>query len=91
MNLISLKKWDARIKSDLNVINYLWENKVYPQWNNLFFYPSPIPGYGNASGFEMRLIDKTRSGVIKALDFIRAQKDAGKTNELVVQQFTAQY
>ena len=39
----------------------------------------------------MRLIDKTGSGVIKALDFIRAQKDAGKTNELVVQQFTAQY
>jgi outer membrane protein TolC len=40
---------------------------------------------------ELRVIRESAEKEKEALDFIRAQKDAGKTNELVVQQFTAQY
>lgn len=40
---------------------------------------------------ELRVIRESAEKEKEALDFIRAQKDAGKANELVVQQFTAQY
>ena len=77
MNLISLKKWDERQKSDLDVIKYLREKTNYIRDAKIdFFTPPPIPGYGNASGFELRLLDKTGSGDIKALERV--------TNQLVV-------
>ena len=40
---------------------------------------------------ELRVIRESAEKEKEALDFIRAQKDAGKANELVVHQFTAQY
>jgi hypothetical protein len=41
MNLISLKKWDARIKSDLDVINYLWEKQSISAMEKSIFLPLP--------------------------------------------------
>ena len=42
-----------------------------------FFTPPPVPGYGNSSGFELRLLDKTSTGDLKQLqkaaqDFVAA-------------------
>jgi HAE1 family hydrophobic/amphiphilic exporter-1 len=38
-----------------------------------FFPPPPIPGYGNASGFELRVLDKTGTGDIKRMEQVVKQ------------------
>lgn len=68
MNLISLMKWDQREKSDKEIIAELEENTRHIKDAKIeFFTPPPVPGYGNSSGFEMRLLDKTGSGDLSKL------------------------
>ena len=63
MNLISLKKWDDRESSDKELITRLqWLTSHIKDANIEFFTPPPVPGYGTAGGFEMRMLDKTGSG-----------------------------
>jgi HAE1 family hydrophobic/amphiphilic exporter-1 len=38
-----------------------------------FFPPPAVPGYGNASGFELRLLDKTGSGDFKKMETVTQQ------------------
>lgn len=60
MNLISLKNWEQRMVSDKDVIALLEEKTRHIKDAAIeFFTPPPVPGYGNSSGFEMRLLDKT--------------------------------
>ena len=60
MNLISLKNWEEREASDKDVIRELEEKTRHIKDASVeFFTPPPVPGYGNSSGFEMRLLDKT--------------------------------
>lgn len=60
MNLISLKNWLERTVSDQEVIRALEEKTRHIKDAGIeFFTPPPVPGYGNSSGFEMRLLDKT--------------------------------
>jgi HAE1 family hydrophobic/amphiphilic exporter-1 len=62
MNLISLKNWDQRTASDNEIIRLLEEKTRHIKGAGIeFFTPPPVPGYGNASGFEMRLLDKAGS------------------------------
>jgi len=62
MNLISLKNWEERQASDKDIIKSLEEKTRYIKDASVeFFTPPPVPGYGNSSGFEMRLLDKTGS------------------------------
>jgi HAE1 family hydrophobic/amphiphilic exporter-1 len=62
MNLISLKNWEERSTSDKKIIGLLEQKTKHIKDANIeFFTPPPVPGYGNASGFEMRLLDKTGS------------------------------
>lgn len=69
MNLISLKKWDERSKSDKEIIEELKEKTRFIKDAKIeFFTPPPIPGFGNASGFELRLLDKTGKGDLKRLE-----------------------
>jgi HAE1 family hydrophobic/amphiphilic exporter-1 len=71
MNLIGLKKWDQRNKSDKEIIEILKEKTAFIKDAKIeFFTPPPIPGFGNASGFELRLLDKTGKGDLKALESI---------------------
>lgn len=71
MNLISLKKWDERSKSDKDVIEELKKRTAYIKDAKIeFFTPPPVPGFGNASGFELRLLDKTGKGDLKYLENI---------------------
>jgi HAE1 family hydrophobic/amphiphilic exporter-1 len=63
MNLISLKNWKARKESDKELMKRLDEETKHIKDANIeFFTPPPVPGYGNSSGFELRLLDKTGSG-----------------------------
>lgn len=71
MNLISLKKWDEREKSDKDIIEELKSKTAYIKDAKIeFFTPPPVPGFGNASGFELRLLDKSGKGDLKNLEKI---------------------
>jgi hydrophobic/amphiphilic exporter-1 (mainly G- bacteria), HAE1 family len=76
MNLIGLKKWKERKLSDKEIIQQLNEKTNYIKDAKIeFFTPPPVPGYGNSSGFELRLLDKSGKGDLKALERV--------TNEFV--------
>ncbi|MCU0424002.1 MAG: efflux RND transporter permease subunit [Candidatus Kapabacteria bacterium] len=63
MNLISLKNWKERKESDKDLMKRLDEETKHIKDADIeFFTPPPVPGYGNSSGFELRLLDKTGSG-----------------------------
>ena len=73
MNLISLKNWKDRGKSDKEIIELLRENTKHIRDAKIeFFTPPPVPGYGNTSGFELRLLDKTGKGNIKQMEEVSA-------------------
>lgn len=80
MNLIGLKKWEERKRTDKEVIELLKEKTSHIKDARIeFFTPPPVPGYGNSSGFELRLLDKTGKGDLKKLetvanDFVRELK-----------------
>ena len=58
--LINLKDWKHRKRTAKEIISDLEEKcKTLTQANIEFFEPPSIPGYGAASGFELRLLDKT--------------------------------
>jgi HAE1 family hydrophobic/amphiphilic exporter-1 len=68
MNLISLKKWDQRNATDKQLIDSLINKTKHIKDAKIeFFTPPPVPGYGNSSGFELRLLDKTGSGNLQQL------------------------
>lgn len=71
MNLISLKPWEDREESDKEIINILREKTSHLKDAKIeFFTPPPVPGFGNSSGFELRLLDKGKSGDLKLLETV---------------------
>jgi HAE1 family hydrophobic/amphiphilic exporter-1 len=69
MNLISLKKWEDRKMTDKQIIEILKEKTSDIKDARIeFFTPPPVPGFGNASGFELRLLDRTGKGDLKRLE-----------------------
>ncbi|MES2003806.1 MAG: efflux RND transporter permease subunit [Bacteroidota bacterium] len=71
MNLIGLTKWEERSKTDKEVIELLKEKTRHIKDARIeFFTPPPVPGYGNSSGFELRLLDKTGRGDLKQLETV---------------------
>lgn len=63
MGMINLKAWDDRKESVGKIIEKLKEKTALISDASIeFFSPPTIPGFGNASGFELRLMDKTGSG-----------------------------
>lgn len=68
MNLISLKNWKNREQSDAEIIRELEAKTSHIKDASIeFFTPPPVPGYGNSSGFELRLLDRTGSGDLQQL------------------------
>ncbi len=60
MAMINLKPWDQRIVSVNELISSLQEKAESIHGADIQFFPPPaVPGFGNASGFELRLQDKT--------------------------------
>ncbi|TAG11436.1 MAG: efflux RND transporter permease subunit [Sphingobacteriia bacterium] len=69
--LINLKKWEERSKSVTDLIRELKEKTKQIKAAKLEFFPPPaVPGYGNASGFELRLLDKTGQGNLKNQEIV---------------------
>jgi len=76
MMMISLKPWDKREYSVAQLIPTFKERSSTIKDANIEFTPPPpVPGFGNTSGFELRVIDKTGSGDL--------QQTANVTNQLI--------
>ncbi|MBI4945300.1 MAG: efflux RND transporter permease subunit [Bacteroidetes bacterium] len=72
--LINLKPWSERKVSVDDVIKTLEEKTKYIKDADIEFFPPPaVPGYGNASGFEMVVLDKTGSGDQKKMESVVTQ------------------
>lgn len=62
MGMINLKPWDQRSVSLQATIEELRQKTADIQDAEIEFFPPPtVPGFGNASGFEFRLLDRTGS------------------------------
>ncbi len=67
--LINLKPWDKRKESVDEIIELVSEKTAHIKDAKIEFFPPPaVPGYGNASGYELRLLDKTGTGDIKKME-----------------------
>ena len=72
--MINLKDWKHRKHTAKEIISDLEEKcKRITQANIDFFEPPSIPGYGAASGFELRLLDKTGNNNYREME--RVSKD----------------
>ncbi|MBD8487254.1 efflux RND transporter permease subunit [Echinicola sp. CAU 1574] len=60
MGMINLVSWENRDKSVAQLIEDYQSRVSHITGAEIQFFPPPsVPGFGNASGFEMRLLDKT--------------------------------
>jgi HAE1 family hydrophobic/amphiphilic exporter-1 len=72
--LINLKDWSKRKESVDDVIDLLIEKTKNIKDAKIEFFPPPaVPGYGNASGFELRLLDRTGNGDFKRMEEVNNQ------------------
>ncbi len=63
MSTINLKPWEQRSNTAKEIIALLEEKTKHIKDAQIQFFPPPaVPGFGNASGFELRLLDKTGLG-----------------------------
>lgn len=61
--LVNLEPWSRRSRSVDDVIADLKARTASIKDADIEFFPPPsVPGYGNASGFELRLLDRTGRG-----------------------------
>jgi hydrophobe/amphiphile efflux-1 (HAE1) family protein len=76
MGMIDLKPWDERKESVPDLIKILEAKSQSIKDAKIEFFPPPtVPGFGNASGFEFRIQDRTGSGDL--------QRTAKVTNEFI--------
>lgn len=76
MAMINLKPWKERFVSVNQLIEELREKTAFIKDADIEFFPPPtVPGFGNASGFEMRILDKTGTGNL--------QQTAAVANDLI--------
>nr|WP_249665482.1 efflux RND transporter permease subunit [Mucilaginibacter sp. Bleaf8] len=76
MAMINLKGWDERKESLDDVIEELQKRTKNIGDASIQFFPPPtVPGFGNSSGFEIRLLDKSGTGDL--------QKTAAISNEFI--------
>jgi HAE1 family hydrophobic/amphiphilic exporter-1 len=80
MAMINLKGWDERGVSVNDLIASLKEKASVLHDADIQFFPPPaVPGFGNASGFELRLLDRTGGAFMKTAEvsaqFIKALND----------------
>lgn len=62
MAMVNLKRWEDRDQSVEQVIEALQDKTRHIQGASIQFFPPPtVPGFGNSSGFELRMLDQTRS------------------------------
>lgn len=83
MAMINMKSWDKREESVNDLIAILQQKTRHITDASIEFLPPPtVPGFGNSSGFEFRLLDKTGSEDLQqtqkvAHDLIAAATQSG--------------
>ncbi len=69
--LVNLKAWNMRKTSVQDIIAQLRERIAHIKDADIDFFPPPaVPGYGNASGYELKLLDRTPEGDLKAMESV---------------------
>lgn len=85
MSTINLKAWDQREKSANELITELEERTKHIKDAEIQFFPPPaVPGFGNADGFELRVMDMTGSGDLQEMNRINQHflKELRKRDEI---------
>jgi hydrophobe/amphiphile efflux-1 (HAE1) family protein len=68
MAMINLKSWDERKESLQEIMDIMNAKADSISDAEIEFFPPPtVPGFGNASGFELRIMDKTKSDDLNKL------------------------
>ena len=63
MGMINLAAWDKRKESTTDIINLLKaRTRHITDAQVQFFTPPTVPGFGNAGGFDLRVLDRTGRG-----------------------------
>jgi HAE1 family hydrophobic/amphiphilic exporter-1 len=76
MAMINLKPWDQRTASVKDIISEMEQKTKHITDADIQFFPPPtVPGFGNSSGFELRVQDRTGADDL--------QKTAEVTNKFV--------
>ncbi|MBX2840981.1 MAG: efflux RND transporter permease subunit [Flammeovirgaceae bacterium] len=71
MGMVNLKPWDERQESVQDVIEIIRERTKNIADAKIEFFPPPtVPGFGNSSGFEFRLLDKTGNGDLQKIAIV---------------------
>lgn len=72
--LVNLKNWNKRKRSVNGIIAEAEEKTHHLKDAKIEFFPPPaVPGYGNASGYELRLLDKTGTSDYKRMEEVSQQ------------------
>jgi len=83
MGMINMRSWEERKESVADLISELEKQTSHITDAKIEFLPPPtVPGFGNASGFEFRLLDKTGSEDLQrtetvAKELIAAAEETG--------------
>lgn len=81
MGMINLKPWDERDRSVKEIIAALEKDvRIITDASIEFFPPPTVPGFGNSSGFELRVLDRSGSSDLRQTadvtsQFIKALKE----------------
>ncbi|WP_162054249.1 efflux RND transporter permease subunit [Pontibacter pamirensis] len=74
MGMIDLKSWNEREASIHETILKLEERTRHITDAEIsFFLPPTVPGFGNSSGFQMKVLDRTGSGNMQKMDQVTEQ------------------
>ena len=74
MGMVSLKPWDQRTQSADDIIALLKEKtRNISDAKIEFFSPPTVPGFGNSSGFELRVLDQTGRGDLQEIARVTEQ------------------
>ncbi|MDP1828606.1 MAG: efflux RND transporter permease subunit [Archangium sp.] len=72
--LVNLKPWKERQVTVDQVIDAVREKTRHLRDAEIEFFPPPaVPGYGNASGFELRVLDKTGNADLNQMEQVVGQ------------------
>lgn len=91
MGMINLRPWDERDLSVNEMISLLEEKTRDIKDATIQYFPPPtVPGFGNASGFEVRLLDRTGSGnLVNTANVTRQFIEALKKRPEIADAFTS--
>ncbi|SFW76801.1 efflux RND transporter permease subunit [Chitinophaga sancti] len=91
MGMVNLKPWEERKRSVKEIIAQLEKDTRNIGDASIEFFPPPtVPGFGNSSGFELRVLDKSGTGDLKqTADVTKAFINALKERKEIGSAFTS--